>query len=98
MIEAEGCVHVAPPQPDRTLSKSPRIFVVNTDVEIIATLLRLVGDGIVYLHKSKQARADGYARKPLWIWALATRSGFRDLAPQIAPYMTAKGDKIMGLL
>lgn len=84
MVEAEGCVTISP--------TNVRVVVANTDVEIISTCLRLVGDGSVCLQQMG-------VNRPVWTWYLGKLYGLTALAPQIAPYMTIKGERLInGLL
>jgi len=93
MVEAEGCISVD----KRRITRLPRISVANTDVEIISTLMRLVGDG--YVRMSRQTfRKDGQPCRPAWEWNLTAMAAVLDLIPQIAPYMTTKGEIAMSLL
>ncbi len=90
MIEAEGTVWAL-----RKTTRCVGISVGNTDVEIISTLLRFVGDGRVKMHAPG---AGDLGRKTAWFWELTHDAAIRALAPQITPWMTVKGDRLIALL
>jgi hypothetical protein len=95
MIEAEGSVSVY--RPVHGTNDAIQIQVSNTDVEIISTLLRFVGAGNVrYVRPGVGQR--WVSKKGLWIWSLSQQIQLRALAPQIAPWMTAKGERLLAAL
>ncbi len=87
MIEAEGTL-----LPRSTHGMG--ISVGNTDVEIISTLLRFVGDGRVKLHTPTP---QAWGKKLVWFWELTHVAGVTALAPQVVPWMTVKGEKLRAM-
>ena len=85
MIEGEGSLGWWPKKYHYTIA------VDNTEVETIATLVRLVGGGRVHLIVVVD-------RKPLWRWTLNCRQEIAALIPQIIPYLTGKRQKAIDLL
>lgn len=83
MIEGEGSVGCTG---RRRQPVEVRVF--NTEVETIATCLRLTGGGSVYLHKERRAR-----RKNCWTWAVQRIEDLRVLLPQIIPFLTGKQER-----
>lgn len=82
LIEGEGSM-IAHPRGRTTWA----VTVQSTDVETIATLLRLTGAGLVY---SKRV-PDG--RKPQWSWEVRRKFDVRDLLYQVCPYLTGKRER-----
>jgi hypothetical protein len=92
MIEAEGCVHLYPAGKSRSTREHVHISVVNTDVEVISTLLRFVGAGTVTFYPP---RPGALGKKNCWKWRLSRQHQVRALAPQVSPWMTVKGQKMV---
>lgn len=90
MIEAEGSVM---PRITSSRKDAPicEINISNTDVEIISTILRFVGDGTIAL-------VDTGVNKPIWRWRLSKTASVCALAPQIIPWMTTKGSRLIEVL
>jgi hypothetical protein len=88
MIEAEGSVDVRANDHGYV-----RIQVANTDVEIIATLLRFVGAGKVSL-QTKLKPGFVKSNKPCWYWTIAAQKDVLMLSAQVLPWMSDKGTKL----
>jgi len=89
MIEAEGCLRVNKEHPFYHLSIS------SNEVETIATILRLVGDGRVRI----VGRAGTHTyNKDVWAWVLLKTNGLSRLLPQIIPYLTGKRNNATAVL
>ncbi len=65
-----------------------RIGVANTSVEVISTILRLVGAGAVH-YDSRSGNGRG-----IWRWVLGRKKEMLDLAPQISPYLADKSGRL----
>ena len=72
MIEGEGSIWPCP-------------NVSNTEVETIATLLRLVGDGCV-----SYSLPNKLGKRAVWRWQLYRKRSIIALLPQVIPYLTGK--------
>ena len=83
MVEGEGTIEIG--------KRAVRVSVINTDVEIISALLRFVGDGYVRLQSLG-------VNRPVWVWSLGRFESLCALSPQIAPYMSHKGDRLLAAL
>ena len=91
MIEGEGSVFVGI---DNRGYEDIDLHVYNSDVETIATMLRLVGDGNVYYRGSRlSSKWPGSGTKPQWAWSLQKKPSVRALLPQIIPFLTGKQDR-----
>lgn len=86
MIEGEGSVTQVKD------SNRIKISVYNTDVEIISTLLRFVGEGRISVDKRSSKN------KLCWHWSMHKKISIVKLAKQITPWMTFKGDKLRSLI
>ncbi len=82
MIEGEGGVYCY-----KKHGAQPSVQVCNTEVETIATILRLVGDGNVSVQKKVRPYKD------LWQWSLSAVNSVADLLPQVTPYLTGKRER-----
>ena len=91
LVEGEGYIRNRLGVPD---AKSRTVVGVgSTEIETIATLLRLVGDGRVSM-----SRAATRNRKLYWSWELANRPSVYVLLPQLLPYFTGKSNPAHALL
>ncbi len=80
MVEGEGSICLR--------GRRPRyIAVYSSEVETVATCLRLAGDGTV-IYDGEPSSAIG--RKPMWRWHLAKINSLFELLPQLIPYLTSK--------
>lgn len=87
MIEGEGNFVHQPAGKNGRLSHGAEVLVHNTEVETVATCLRLVGDGTINV---VLPRAHRMATMPLWRWRTAKHRSMRKLLPQIIPFLTGK--------
>ncbi|KKN84431.1 hypothetical protein LCGC14_0288930 [marine sediment metagenome] len=72
----------------------------STDVETIATMLRLTGCGTVYYREPRPDYvspngAQAFAKKPSWQWVVQYKELVRGICAQIQPYLTSKRDLAM---
>ena len=87
LLEGEGSLRLSL---NRKYGNSyPQLVVGVTDIETIATLFRLIGDGTIYY------RAAGHQlrfpnAKPIWVWQLSNSPSVLALLPQVYPYLTSK--------
>lgn len=87
MIEAEGSVR-------RCGRRVPRrLTVCSTDVETIATLLRLTGIGRVY---SRSIARMPHAKKPQWEWTVSRQADIDAVLTRVAPYLITKQPSFSG--
>lgn len=70
MVEAEGCVGY--------YNKYWRINIVNTDLEIVSTALRLTQVGNITKHKGEN--------KICWVWAVERKNDVMNLSKQLNTY------------
>lgn len=92
MLEGEGSIcWDKPNSPNNTYRL--RVIVANTEVETIATCLRLVGAGRVTTQVPKRKNT-----KRIWMWVLARRSDLIEFLPQVIPYLTGKQEKAIKAL
>ncbi len=92
MLEGEGSIALP--------YGSNRIGIVtiyNTEVETIATCLRLVGDGGVQFRRPRPSPKYD-SKKPQWMWVLSGQLPIRDFLRQVVPYLTGKRDRAEGVL
>lgn len=74
LIEGEGCV---------TFGRSNwSLVVASTEIETVATLLRLTGAGTVCLASRPPNR------RPVWRWCVARKIDLRAVMWQVYPYLT----------
>lgn len=88
MLEGEGNFNICEVETPDTRTKLSRKYAVkssSTEVETIATVLRLVGDGNVQTYQSPRPR-----HKRAWSWEMQSRRSILALLPQIIPYLTSK--------
>jgi hypothetical protein len=88
MLEGEGNFNVCEvrsPTARTGLHKKFAVRSSSTEIETIATVLRLVGDGGVSTYQSPLPK-----HKRAWNWEMQNRLGIIDLIPQIIPYLTSK--------
>jgi len=83
MIEGEGSIGIG------RQSKGVLVQVCNTELETIATLLRLVGDGVIHMRRPP---TDG-VHQQVWSWHLTGNLPVQGLLPQIVPYLTGKRNR-----
>lgn len=70
MLDGEGCVHIA--------KRGVTLDIGNTEVELIATALRVAGTGSILKRRG--------TNKPFWVWWLGRQNDVADLLHQLAPY------------
>lgn len=85
MLEGEGCFLLRYPDDKHPTALRGGLRCASTDIETIATLLRLVGDGNVGFHRPAPAHY-----KDVWWWDLAKQRSLLALLPQIMPFLTSK--------
>lgn len=90
MIEGEGTVSWRFRNPN---VMEPLVSVGNTEVETIATVLRLVGAGCVGILSQSSL-----GTKTMWQWTLHKRADVVKLLAQIIPYLTGKQGQSKALL
>lgn len=90
MVEREGTVSW---RSHADGSFEPLVTVGNTEVETIATILRLVGAGRITTQKRNPL-----GTKRIRQWVLRKRSDVNTLLPQIIPYLTGKQERAQELL
>ena len=95
MVEGEGSV-LGRKRNTRSTPIQPLVQVCNSSVEVIATCLRLVGTGCVYLRP--RCRGDKDHWKPVWFWIVTARQDVLYLLDRIAPYLASKQDRAMAIL
>ena len=83
MLEGEGSVLRSPKD------NSIQVTIYNTEVETMATLLRFIGDGKVYM----QALTPRHKKGPVWFYSLAKQAAVVDLLQQVECWLTGKKDK-----
>ena len=83
LIEGEGALTSIGPNAYGV--RYPTIQVANTDIEIIATLLRLTGVGRVCMDGMRGRRRPAH-HKQQWRWAVQRHVDVQHLIEQIAPY------------
>ena len=82
MIDGEGSIY-------RCVGRSPyRMDFANTEVELVATMLRLVGSGCVGYVNGKPSERRAFIKhiKDAWRWYLYPINDIAALLEQIAPY------------
>jgi len=89
MIDGEGTIQIYRDLPGRR-GISVHVRVINTEVEIISTLLRLVGAGSVHYHRPSP---NGLGHKDQWIWDIGRRAQARSLLQRIWPFLAAKRER-----
>ena len=87
VIEADGSVSV---RIDARGYEDVDIHFYNSEVETVATVLRLVGAGSVYYRGERVSSKWPAGRKPQWAWNLQRKASVRELLKQIIPYLTGK--------
>ena len=85
MIDADGTLSWTKRSDKNTLYQ---VAVGNTEVEIVATCIRLVGDGGV-----SGGKPGTLGILPVWVWHLANQESLLELLPQIIPYLAGKRSK-----
>ncbi len=91
MIEADGSVSV---RIDNRGYEDIDLHFYNSEVETVATMLRLVGEGNIYYRgKRISSKWPTAGTKPQWAWSLQKKPSVRALLPQIIPYLTGKQDR-----
>lgn len=95
MIEGEGNLVHLDPRKNGRLSHGVEVVVHNTEVETIATCLRLVGDGTINVVLPQTHRM---ATMPLWRWRTAKHESMKKILPQIIPFLTGKQERAQQLL
>lgn len=80
MVEGEGSISAG------------QVAVISTDVETLATLLRFVGGGRVYLHSNSN---NHLGKKVTWVWRLYRQKSVRELLHQISPWLTSKQERAL---
>ncbi len=88
MIEGEGTIYLRQ-QIGHHTKPHVEIRVGNTEVETIATCLRLAGAGRVH----PDPRNGNGRHRPMWYWSLSADSSVCSLLPQIIPYLTGKRER-----
>ena len=78
MIDGEGSIYRC------TGQVGHRMEFGNTEVELVATMLRVVGAGKVYLLNNRASNLVG--KLPIWRWYLYPANDVAALIEQIAPY------------
>ena len=92
MVEGEGSILIRT-RPCGT--KQGLVQVCNSEVETVATCLRLVGAGGVYLRTpDKQPKH----WKLVWFWVVTANKEVPALLKQITPYLTGKQDKAKNVI
>ncbi len=87
MLEGEGSI--APPYRGQC---SGIMTIYSTEVETIATCLRLVGDGGVQFRLPRPT-PERKSHKPQWMWVLTGVLPVQDFLRQVVPYLTSKRDR-----
>lgn len=91
MLEGEGTVSL---RFDERGYEDVDLVIYNSEVETIATCLRVIGDGCVYYRgKRLSSKWPGSGSKEQWAWSLQRKPAVRDLLRQIIPYLTGKQDR-----
>jgi len=76
-----------------------RVCLYSTEVETIATILRLTGAGHVLYRKPRPNYMSpngrqAFAKKDSWQWDVTNMNDLEVLLPQIRPYLTSKQEKV----
>lgn len=90
MVEGEGSITIR--QSRKRGFDGIQIVVASTEVETIATCLRLSGGG----HVQPQFRSRRNGRlgdRTMWYWIVTRHNEVTDFLPQIIPYLTGKREK-----
>lgn len=90
MVEGEGYIGLI-----RRRGGQPcvRINVTNTEVETIATCLRLVGAGFVGYRPGYPDKRNGHVCRDRWDWHLAANNDILELLKRLIPYLTGKKER-----
>jgi len=89
MVEREGSIGWVNSNQNQGGRLTPYLSLVNTSVEVIATMLRLVGDGNISLD-AVQGR-NGH--RPVWGYKVNKQNSLRDLLPQLIPFLADKKER-----
>ena len=89
MVEGEGSVIWRKSATCRRRSQAV-LQVCNSDVEVIATCLRLAGTGCVYLRTMTKQPPHW---KPVWFWLVSAQRDIVYLLSRIHPYLTSKQER-----
>ena len=93
MLEGEGCIRTYRRTTNRGTHWHPEVTIGSTEVETIATILRLVGDGGVYFRPRVTP-----TRRPMWVWTLGAQAALHDLLSQVMEFLTSKREDAEVLL
>ena len=85
MLEGEGSIGIKYEHRAQGTYRRAYLALVNTSVETIATILRLVGDGRIYTTPG--------VNKPIWVWQLVKIHSVSALLKQLRPYLTDKRER-----
>lgn len=81
MIEGEGGLYLTVRRPHGALC------VVNTEVETVATVLRLIGAGCIHM---MPPTPNGRQRTLAWKWGTDRQRVIHDILRQVVPFLTGK--------
>lgn len=93
MIEGEGSIGWVRAQ-NANGRLTPYISLVNTSVEVIATMLRVTGDGNISLDSIHGRNG----HKPVWAYKLSKQNSLHALLPQLIPYLADKKERAIEML
>ena len=79
MIDADGCISIRPPHGQTKQATS--IIVINTDVEIVSTMLRLTNAGRITYHKVSNPKW-----APAWVWTIGRKLDVDNFLSQLDGY------------
>ena len=98
LIEGEGSIQLCRNRRNygQKVYYYPQIAISNTEVETIATCLRFCGEGNVFLRKAYHSEFN--ARKLQWVFSMAGWKRCIPVLESIAPYLTGKQDRALGIL
>lgn len=89
MVEGEGSIGWVKSNPTLGARLNPYLSLVNTSVEVISTMLRLVGEGNINL--------DGVhgrnGHQPVWGYRVTKQKSLQSLLPQLLPYLADKKER-----
>ena len=94
MIEGEGSIGWVRPKKNDAKRLNPYLSLVNTSVEVIATMLRLTGDGNIGLDSCHGRKG----HKPVWSYQLNKQKALRVLLPQLIPFLADKTERAEEML
>ena len=94
MVEGEGSIGWVNSNQYKGGRLTPYLSLVNTSVEVISTMLRLVGDGNISL----DAVHGRNGHRPVWGYKINKQNSLRSVLPQLIPFLADKKERAEEML